>query len=78
MRTSNWRNCFKCNAKLKNLVEWKGESYCRYCYRKETGIVPYIRSKGVKCASCGDERKVGINVTMPICTTCQKVMEDVR
>lgn len=57
-------NCDSCGESLTSWdYRYRGKHYCRKCYDIDFSLQP--------CSICGRQRKISIDLTIPICKTCQ-------
>lgn len=57
-------NCDSCGELLTNWdYRYRGKHYCRKCYDIDFSLQT--------CSVCGRQRKISIDLTIPICKTCQ-------
>lgn len=57
-------NCDSCGESLTNWdYRYRGKHYCRKCYDIDFSLQT--------CSVCGRQRKISIDLTIPICKTCQ-------
>lgn len=77
MRHKVFCNCFRCGAKTKSLIKYKGREYCNACYRGLTGVMPKLDVKKMRCSKCAREGFVPYDNVMSVCPSCQVAMEEV-